>query len=418
MVAALRSLLMLVWLGLPMAAGAQSRTVDPDDLTLTVTLETLPATPFQQEMVLLTIHGVYKRHVTREALEQPDLAGFNWMQLGQDHWFESMVDGKTVKNMRRRMALFPDAAGRLVIGPFRHHLTLLDETNAWFEHTIASEPVVLDVDPAPQVEGWWFPVRRLEVSDDWSNAPDQLDPGGGVLRVVRVSALGASPDMLPPMPELTSPSALIFAHPEKRLVDLTPQGPVAIAYWRWTVAPTNGRSAILEPIEFPYFDTVTRQMRKVVITPQRVAYGEATLPPPAPEPPPRRSSLGAAGLGAIGLGGFLAALALLWRGQGRLSLAPLRAALDRRRALWRLDRAAWRGDIAGLRRSARDLDRKLPPDPARRALLDALDRAIFGAAEPAVDTRQFRRRFRACLDRRDTAEVPAHGHAVAGPGKT
>ncbi len=93
------------YLCLPVAA--QTLEVDPSDLTLTVTVETLAATPFRQEMVLLTIHGIYKRHITLEKLRQPDFSGFNWMQLGQDHWFESMLDGRPVKNMRRRMAIFP-----------------------------------------------------------------------------------------------------------------------------------------------------------------------------------------------------------------------------------------------------------------------------------------------------------------------
>ncbi|MCY0096491.1 hypothetical protein [Hoeflea ulvae] len=300
----------------------QSRQVDPSELSLTVSVETLPETLLRQEMILVTIHGVYKRHITREQLVQPDLDGFNWMQLGRDDWFESMVDGLPVKNMRRRMALFPDRAGRLEIGAFQHRLTLLDEDNKWFEHTVQSEPLTIEVSPEPAVEGWWFPVRRLQVADNWSNAPDQLAEGAGVLRVVRVSALGASPDMIPPMPELKSPSALIFAHPEKRLVDLTPRGPEAIAYWRWTVTPTNGNAAILEPIRFSYFDTVAREMRNVVISAQRVAFGDVTGSARQTEPVEIIQSRQRPVLVAMaGLAAFGAALFALSSGRS-LSFAP------------------------------------------------------------------------------------------------
>jgi hypothetical protein len=124
-------------LAVPVAAQSQNQaqSVEASDLQLTVTVEPMPATPMRQEMILLTIHGIYKRHITLERLEQPDFAGFNWMQLGEDHWFESMLDGRPVKNMRRRMAIFPNEAGILDIAPFRHHLTLLDKDNKWFEHT-------------------------------------------------------------------------------------------------------------------------------------------------------------------------------------------------------------------------------------------------------------------------------------------
>lgn len=376
---------------------AQTREVDPSDLSLTVTVETLPETVMRQEMILLTIHGVYKRHITREQLEQPDLDGFNWMQLGQDDWFESMLDGLPVKNMRRRMAVFPDKAGRLEIGAFRHRLTLLDEDNKWFEHTVSSKPLTIEVSPELAVEGWWFPVRRLQVSDTWSNAPDQLAEGAGVLRVVRISALGASPDMIPPMPELKSPSALIFAHPEKRLVDLTPRGPQAIAYWRWTVTPTNGNAAILEPISFSYFDTVTREMRNVVISAQRVAFGDVTGPVRQTEPVAiMQSEQRPVLLAMAGLAAFASAVFALFYGHG-VSLAPLETRIRRQRLLWRFDRAARRMDAATLRRTAHALDAIHAPSDERRELLSELDNALFGRTPDQSKQTLFSRRIRTSL---------------------
>ncbi|WP_083100391.1 BatD family protein [Pseudophaeobacter leonis] len=376
-------------LAAPGAAQAQSQGVEASDLQLTVRVEPLPATPMRQEMILLTIHGIYKRHITLERLEQPDFAGFNWVQLGEDHWFESMLDGRPVKNMRRRMAIFPNEAGLLDIAPFRHHLTLLDKDNKWFEHTVSSNPVSLSVDPEAQNGDWWFPVRRLRVADNWSNAPDQLQQGAGVLRVVRISALGASPDMIPPMPELKSPSALIFAHPEKRLVDLTPYGPEAIAYWRWTVTPTNGHAAILEPIEFSYFDTFERKTKRVVISAQRVAFGDATPPP---------SAGGQAGIATVALNpGLLATVAgvafglsVVMAGWGRrASTARLRTWGLRQRRRHELRRAARRSDVATVRRAAHLLDALYAPSEARHALLAELDTTVFAPAKHSLNLRKF-----------------------------
>jgi len=153
---------------------------------------------------------------TREKLIQPALNGFGWMQLGEDYWYDSLENGLKVKNMRRRMAIFPNRAGEIEIGAFKHRLTFLDEDLKWFEHEITSEPIAIDVGAADQTADWWLPVHRLEIDDSWSNPPDQMKAGEGVLRVIRVEAFGASPDMLPPMPEMKSPSAHIFPHPEKQ----------------------------------------------------------------------------------------------------------------------------------------------------------------------------------------------------------
>ncbi len=386
---------------LPVCVHAQTRSVAPDELILNVTFEEMEHVPYQGEMVLLTIHGIYKRHITLETLQQPDLDGFNWMQLGEDHWYASTLDGKSVKNMRRRMALFPDRAGEIEIGPFRHRLTLLDENNAWFEHTIESEPLRLTVLDAPVADGWWFPVRRLQISDNWSNAPDQLAPGEGVLRIVRVSALGASPDMIPPMPELTSPSALIFPHPEKRLVDLTSKGPESVAFWRWTIKPRNATSAIVEPIRFAYFDTDARQMHEAVISPQRVAYDTTVTGETSPEvAPPDPVRLNAA---IVSLTTVAAGLVGVLFGRipgGRITLDPLRYWLTRLRLRHALRRASRDNDLAALRRAAHRLDALAPSNETRSALLDQLDSDIFAAEPASVDTRRFTRTFLGSLARR------------------
>ena len=359
----------------PGLALAQSRTVDPADLTLTVTVEAGDAALYRQEMVLITIHGVYRRHITGEKLRQPDLSGFNWMQLGEDQWFDSRINGQKVKNFRRRMALFPEESGTLEIGAFTHDLTLTDEEDDWFPHSITSAPVTVEVAPLPPHEGWWFPVRDLQIEDNWSNPPDQLEAGDGVLRVIRVRAIGAAPEMLPPMPELTSPSAMIFAHPERRFVELSPVGPVAVAFWRWTIKPTNGTSAILEPIEFQYFDTVTRKLHDVTISAQRVAMREGTAPPPAP-PPDGTEPRGAAILAAGALAFAAGLLALL---SGRH--LDLRHARDRfpllDPAYRALRAAARRGDPAGVRRAAATLARRVGRAPETLPEVAALDRAIF-----------------------------------------
>lgn len=268
-------LLMLLWLAGPLSA--QNRDVDPADLSLSVTLVD-GATPYVGEMVLIEIIGTYARHIALEQLEQPPLEGIGWMQLGQDYWWDTREEGRQVKKLRRRMALFPSRPGRLEIGAFQHRLHLIDKGDDWFEHVIASEPLTIDVVPAPDGDDWWFPVRRLKIEDNWSNAPDQLAPGEGVMRIIRVEALGLPPEAIPPMPELRSPSGGVFAHPEKRLVDLTPEGPLSVAFWRWTIQPVNGTSVILEPMEVSYFDTTVRRAFTARITPTRVAYAMGAVP--------------------------------------------------------------------------------------------------------------------------------------------
>lgn len=379
---------LLAWAGM---AQAQTTEVFPGELTLDVTIENADVAPFEQEMVLLTIHGQYSRHITLEKLEQPDLAGFNWLQLGPDHWYETQVAGKKIKNLTRRMALFPDKPGQLTIGPFTHHLTLTDENDAWFKHDIQSEPISLKVLPAPLVDGWWFPARQLRVMDNWSNAPDQMKPGEGVLRIIRLEAIGVGPDMIPPMPELKSPSAMIFAHPEQRLVELSPEGPVSVAFWRWTIRPGNDTSAIVEPLSFDFYDTRNRVARKVVISAQRVAMDESTLPPVVPAPDPARL-YPAAVLVVLGLAlavGFGAGLTgRRFDGANWLRTFPPFDPLHRA-----VRRAGAARDLPGLRRAMASMIRRDGAGRDRHALLRELDNAVFDPRATSPDTAALARRF-------------------------
>ncbi|MBB96592.1 MAG: hypothetical protein CML68_18590 [Rhodobacteraceae bacterium] len=383
-----------------LAGPLRAQDVQPGDLTLTLTIEDGPDVPYVGEMVLVTLEGRFRLPIIREAMIQPDLEGFSWMQLGTDYWSDQRIDGYPVKVFRRRMALFPERAGALTIGAFTHRLTLLGPHNKWVEHDIASDPLDIEVAPPPPVDGWWLPVRQLRVADEWSNAPDQLGAGEGVLRVIRVEALGISPDLLPPMPEMTSPGAVIFPHPEKRLVDLSAQGPVAVAFWRWTVMPQTPPSAIIEPITFRFFDTVARQMRSVTISPQRVAVSDADMPDPDPPPPPGPARTGLR-LGALAAG-LLAGLGALLAGRGAGRRDEVLWALGLHPDQRALSRAVRMGDAPGCWRAAQALGRAHDGlnEDGRKAL-DRLEQDLFGTSPKTPDLAAFRRSFLGALGPRN-----------------
>ena len=377
--------------------GAQSSNVQPGELSLSVEIDAVEGqAPFTQEMVLITIKGLYRRHITRESLEQPNFDGLNWAQLGPDKWTDERINGRNFKIFERRMAVYPRRSGRLTIGAFTHRLTLTDEGDGWFEHEVTSAPVTIEVAPAPETGDWWFPVSALRVSDEWSNAPARLKPGEGVLRVIRLEALGVTPEMIPPMPELTSPSAHIFPHPEKRLVELSPAGPITYAFWRWTIRPTNDTSAIVEPISFSYFDTTHRARRTVSISAQRVAYSEsakkAELVAGPPETPARLPAwpegMAAA---AVLLGAIWSALYgrhLTWR-------HPTHALSWLDPVALRLRVAVWRQDAKEVRRAAVAMMARdgAAPHPHRKVALASLDEMIFGPRGERPELKGFARNF-------------------------
>ncbi|MEM7057587.1 MAG: hypothetical protein AAF557_08360 [Pseudomonadota bacterium] len=388
----MRRLLLVLILFVPAAASAQ---IAEDDVRLELVLEHRANIPHPGEMILLSILGTYKVPVVRESLRQSALDGFDWMQLGEDRWYKTREDGFEVLKFERRMALFPQGDGPRTIEPFIHDLELLvhNQTVAFRKK---SNTLSLAPDPMPEVEGWWFPVRRLEVSDSWSNQPEGLDPGAAALRVIALTVEGTAPQRIPPMPELTGAGAFIFSHPEHRIVSLGPNGPVTRVFWRWTVRPQEGSAGYLNPMNLSYFDTESRQIRTITLSAQRVAYrdgpqqvidrGQAMDSPPSqnatfskPVEVPQWTVFFVAALG------FFGGLVVVFWCWGSASLVfPKWLRMDPERLALR--RAAKNGDAKALWTAARRLLRKEAwPDSLRR-----LDAALF-ANQDLPDLKQVAR---------------------------
>lgn len=382
-------------------ALARAQDIEPGDMTLRVFVEELPYTPFEEEMVLLNIHGAYKIPISLEKLEQPALDGFDWMQLGHDDWYETDERGRKVVNFRRVMALFPNRSGTIEIGPFTHRLELVTKTGKRYDRDVRSEPITLDVLPKPVTADWWLPVRRIAVEDSWSNSPHNLGTGEGALRILRLDIRGVKPATVPPMPELEVAGAKAFAHPEKRFEKLDVRGPRALIFWRWTVRPDEPPSAYLKPLRIPYFDSVAREHKEIVIAAQRISMTDeaiaeyeretgraVTEDAGRPLQEPRTGYAGMAPPVALGVG-LLAGLALMLPGF-RLRNRDEALALARR---WlpdpdvkALKRAARRGDAAATRAAAI----RLMPRANRKAreALAEFDSALYGAAPSEPDCRK------------------------------
>jgi hypothetical protein len=369
---------------------------------LEIEVEALPETPYEQEMVLLTIRGFYPYTIALSELKQPAFRNFGWMQLGRDRWFE--VQGQQMRGFERIMAVFPQRAGRLTIEPFVHHLTLVTSGGQRIPHDVASEPVSIEVRPKPAAAGWWFPARGARVADGWDVPPDQLGPGQAAVRTVTLEADGIGPELLPPIPNMRSPNLIVFADPGERSTTLTPQGPVSRVIWRWTVKPATSAVTELEAITIPWFDTAARQNREIVLAPQRIALAGSTLE--LREPDEALQNFVAFAPPAGLLFGFLAGLALLLPGlrlRSREELARMFRRLMPDRDVWALRRAAWRRDAARVRLISNLLIRRdfeegrsavLSPDV--QTGLRMLDTSLYGAAHgpnPPLNLRSFVRRF-------------------------
>lgn len=254
-----RRLVALFIATLAILAAPLAQAAPPPELTLR--LIDPPQQIRVREPLLLEIRGVYPAamRITLETLEQPELTGFNWLQLGRDDWRRKRIGGWEMQVFTRRMALYPREAARLVIPAFTHRLTV-QEGRDRVPRPVVSNTVIARVF-GPASPFYTLPARGLTLSESWSAPPEQAGPGDTLIRTVTLVAPGATLEALPPQPAMAAIEATVLAQPETRRMTLTPDGPVSTAIWRWRVRMQGAAPGTVGVVALWWFDVETRSMR-------------------------------------------------------------------------------------------------------------------------------------------------------------
>ncbi|MEM5580844.1 hypothetical protein WNZ15_00175 [Roseibium sp. AS2] len=216
--------------------------------------------PVVGEMIPVTVRGEYTSRIALETLIFPDSDAYDWMQLARDDWRQARVNGRAVRVLERRIALFPRKAGPVTIGPLTHHLTIATDTGGRAPLDVNAEPLTVQVAPYP-ADSRPLAASALKVEDTLSAQPGKLRDGETLIRRVTLTADDTLPHLLPPRPIVRQPWLISFSAPEVREMKPTPQGPETTVIWEWHLRPKTGEPGVLPPVEISWFDTVTRQMQ-------------------------------------------------------------------------------------------------------------------------------------------------------------
>ncbi|MFD1342449.1 hypothetical protein [Litorisediminicola beolgyonensis] len=345
---------------------------------LELILDARESAPFEGEMVLATLRGTYRQNITREEVKLRPMTDLDWVRLGLDRWSEERIDGLPARIFERRLAFYPKRPGTLEILPIAHSLEVLGADGARETVILRSAPVTLEVQARPEdASQGWLPLSALEMSDHWDTDPSQLEDGQSVTRRVVLRALGATPEMMPPQPELRQPWLISFTPPVDRDLQVTELGPVSTVVWTWTLRPIKGEPGVIPAATIPWFDTARG-------TPETL-----TLP---------ASPIGYASFSANGTSGWRALPEFGWASWALLLLSfgtAMALALPPRRSLRHWRRAATRAShLARLRMhvlrrdapavrvlAARILEDHSDLDEAARlAVLEPADRGLYSEA--------------------------------------
>ena len=159
---------------------------------------------YVQSQILYRIR-IYRAVQTRQpALREPSITGVETLAelAGDERQYEAVLNGRAYNVIERVIALYPQESGEIEISPARFEARVLRDGRITGRKVFESQSHTINVLPIPAPpadfpDAAWLPARDVQLSEDWSRPPEEMEAGEPVTRHVTLSALGQIETQLP-----------------------------------------------------------------------------------------------------------------------------------------------------------------------------------------------------------------------------
>ncbi|WP_303722782.1 BatD family protein [Malonomonas rubra] len=278
---------------------ADTRTKTSQNKDLYLEVDAQPKSAYVQQQVIYSVRLYRRLEITNASLSDPEFSTGEAIseKIGEDHSYETIVDGRRYLVIERQYAVFPQQQGKLEIAPIRFSGQLLQNQRSFFGpltqagpiRRFSSDSVTIDIKPVPSsfTGKTWLPVKNLQISEDWSTDPSQLVVGEPATHTLKLTAHGALASLLP---KLTADQLAQFKlYPDQPQLENQYQKQLAVGSREEKVAiiPTSSGKFTLPEQKISWWNTTTDQQETLVIKGRtlQVAPPFITHPPASTESP-------------------------------------------------------------------------------------------------------------------------------------
>jgi len=263
----------------------------PGEADVFVTSEVDTEETYVQAQIIYRIR-IYRAVATRQpALREPAITGAEALVelAGDERQYEAVLNGRAYNVIERVIAIYPQESGQIEISPARFEARVLRDGRITgrkvFEsgsHTVNVLPI-----PAPPVDypdAAWLPARNVELSEEWSRPPDEMEAGEPVTRNVTLSALGQIETQLPAIEAPDVDGLNIYADMPELSRSNEAGGIRGVRKDQYAIIGLVGGELELPGLEVPWWDIEAGEWR-VATLPARTLTVDAGEPPPVMEEP-------------------------------------------------------------------------------------------------------------------------------------
>jgi len=268
----------------------------PGEADVFITSEVDQIEAYVQSQILYRFK-VYRAVATRqEGRRDPGITGAEVLieRAGEERSYEAILNGRAYNVIERVLAVYPQASGEISISPARFEARVLRDGRITgrkvFEsdaHTVTVLPI-----PAPPAEfpdAVWLPARDVQLSEEWSREPNEVEAGEPVTRKVTISALGQIETQIPAFDPPTIDGMNVYPDKPDLSRAFEAEGIRGIRRDQYAMIGVRGGPVEVPKLEVPWWDIEVGEWR-VASFPGRIIEIEAI---DAPTPPPVAESMDA-----------------------------------------------------------------------------------------------------------------------------
>ncbi len=264
----------------------------PGEADVFVTSEVDLEETYVQAQILYRIR-IYRAVATRQpALREPTITGAETLAelSGDERQYEAVLNGRAYNVIERVIALYPQESGEIQISPARFEARVLRDGRITgrkvFEsqtHTIKVLPI--PAPPADYPDATWLPARGVQLSEEWSRPPEEMEAGEPVTRHVTLSALGQIETQLPAV-ELPEVEGLNVYTDKPDLGRTHEAGGIrGIRKDQYAIIGLSGGDVELPELNVPWWDIEAAEWKVASLPARTLTIKGATLAPVVETPP-------------------------------------------------------------------------------------------------------------------------------------
>jgi hypothetical protein len=261
----------------------------PGEADVFITSEVDQTEAYVQSQILYRFK-VYRAVATRqEGRRDPGITGAEVLieRAGDERSYEAILNGKAYNVIERVLAIYPQASGEISISPARFEARVLRDGRITgrkvFEsdaHTVTVLPIPLP--PAEFPDAIWLPARDVQLSEEWSREPNEVEAGEPVTRKVTISALGQIETQIPAFdPPIVDGMNVYPDKPDLSRV-FEAEGIRGIRRDQYAMIGVRGGPVEVPKLEVPWWDIEVGQWRVATLPGRTIEIEAIDVPTPPP----------------------------------------------------------------------------------------------------------------------------------------